>query len=99
MEHFENYGVIPPENSKPFWGKDNPTEDDIVTSIDFKNSLQKLSPQERGIIELFNQGYSKREIASIAKLPGTTVQDIKTRAINKLRTMLNGKDTIHGIFA
>ena len=94
----ENYGVNPPENSKPILGKDNPNEDDIVTSIDFENSLQKLSECEREIIELFNQGYSKREIASLTNLPKTTVQDIKARAIKKLRTMLNGKDTVYGLF-
>ena len=30
----DNYGIIPPENSKPIWGRDNLTEDEIVTSID-----------------------------------------------------------------
>ena len=94
----ENYGVNPPENSKPLLGRNNPTEDDVVTSLDFKLSLQKLTATEREIIKLTNVGYSKREIASVLNLPDTTVQDTKERAIKKLRTMLNGEDSIYSLF-
>jgi len=88
-----NYGLDPPETSTPLW--DNSIkEDDIVTSIDFKESLQKLTSTEREIIQLCNQGYLVREIASILNKPTMTVQDTKDRAINKLRKMLNGEDSI-----
>ena len=93
-----NYGINPPESSKPIWGKENPTEDDVITSLDFELSLQKLTATEREIVKLVNEGYSKREIASILDLPDTTVQDAKERAIKKLRTMLNGEDSIYSLF-
>jgi len=93
-----NYGLEPPETSKSIW--DNGiTEDDIVTSIDFQTSLQKLTSTEREIIQLCNQGYSKREIAEMINLPETTTQDIKIRAINKLKEMMNGEDNIYSVFA
>ena len=98
MVYFENYGIIPPENSKPIWGKDNSNEDDIITSLDFKLSLQKLSDTEQEIIKLCNDGYSVREIASLIDLPRATVQDIKDRAIKKLKEMMDGEDSIHSIF-
>lgn len=94
----ENYGVNPPEKSIPFWGKENPTEDDVVTSIDFQESLQKLSEEEREIIQLFNQGYLLREISANKNMPTTTVHRIKECAIKKLRKMLNGKDNLHSLF-
>ena len=82
---FENYGLNPPENSKPFWGITNyPTEDDVIFSVDLQASLQKLNPTEKEILTLSSQGYSKREIADMIDLPETTTQDIKQRAINKL---------------
>ena len=95
----ENYGVRPPENSTPFWGNAGISENDMVASIDFKMSLQKLTPTEREIILLCNQGYSKREIADKIDLPETTTQDIKQRAISKLKEMMNGEDSIHSVFA
>ena len=97
---FENYGVNPPENSKPFWEDNHAfTEDKTISRIDLQASLQKLTPTEREIIDYFNQGYSKREIAEIINLPETTTQDIKDRAIKKLREMMNGEDSIHSLFA
>ena len=45
MEYFENYGVIPPENSRPIWGKDNPTEDEIVSSFKGIFKIQKDTPK------------------------------------------------------
>ena len=62
--------------------------------MDLQESLQKLTSIEREIIQLCNQGYSKREIAEMINLPETTTHDIKDRAINKLRKMLNGNDNI-----
>jgi len=95
-----DYGLEPPHEAKPLWGITNyPTEDNIITSIDFRTSLQKLTSTEREIIQLCNQGYSKREIAEMINLPETTTHDIKQRAINKLRKMLNGEDSIHSLFA
>jgi len=32
-------------------------------------------------------------------LPETTTQDIKIRAINKLKEMMNGEDNIYSLFA
>ena len=96
-----NYGTCPPPTSKPFWGNENPerfNEDDIIISIDLQASLQKLTPTEREIIQLFNQGYSIREIAEKINLPSSTVQDIKDRAIKKLKEMMNGKDSIYSVF-
>ena len=89
-----DYGLEPPHEAKPIWGNDIPTEDDIITSMDFQTSLQKLTSTEREIIQLCNQGYSKREIAEMINLPETTTHDIKQRAISKLRKMLNGEDNI-----
>ena len=97
-----NYGTCPPPNSTPFWGNENPdrfSEDDIIASADLQASLQKLSPTERQIILLCNKGYSKREIAEMINLPETTTHDIKQRAIIKLKEMMNGKDSIHSVFA
>ena len=96
----ENYGLNPPENSIPFWEDNNAfDEDKIVFQTDFKTSLQKLTSTEREIIQLCSQGYSVREIASIIDIPTMTVQGIKERAISKLKEMMNGKDSIHSIFA
>jgi len=95
----ENYGIIPPENSIPFW-EDNNTfdEDKVVFKVDFQASLQKLTPTEREIIKYYSDGYSIREIEEIINLPRATVQDIKDRAIKKLRKMMNGEDSIHSLF-
>ena len=96
----ENYGLIPPENSKPFWEDNNAfDEDKVVFKIDLHASQQKLTPTEREILLLCNQGYSKREIAEMIDLPDTTVQDTKDRALNKLKEMMNGEDTIYSLFA
>ena len=90
----ETYGIDPPQKST-YWGGINiPTEDDVIASIDFKLSLQKLTSTEREIILLVNQGYLKREIAEMIDLPETTTQDIKQRAISKLRGMMNGVESI-----
>lgn len=88
----EHYGIIPPVNSISFW-EDNKAfdEDKVVFKIDLRTSLQKLTPTEKEIISLVNKGYSKREIAGMINLPGTTVQGIKERAIKKLREMMNGE--------
>ena len=96
----ENYGIIPPENSIPFW-EDNNTfdEDKVVFKIDLQNSLQKLTPTERKILLLCNQGYSIRDIEEMINLRRATVQDIKDRAINKLKEMMNGEDSIYSVFA
>ena len=92
----DTYGIDPPQKSTPYWGMTYyPTEDDIVASIDFQASLQRLTPTEREIILLCNQGYQKREIAEMINLPETTTHDIKQRAIAKLKEMMNGKDSIH----
>ena len=94
-----NYGIEPPINSKPIWGKESPTEDDAIDLIDFKSSLQKLTQTEREIILFINQGYSIREIEEKINIPRATVQDIKDRAINRLRKMMNGEDSIYSVFA
>ena len=91
----ETYGISPPENSIPFWEDNNAfNEDKIVFQADFKTSLQKLTSTEREIILFVNQGYSKREIAEMINLPETTTQDIKQRAISKLRGMMDGVESI-----
>jgi len=98
----ENYGINPPEKSKPFFGNENLdrfNEDKIITSIDLHASLRKLKPTEREIIHLINQGYSEREISAIIDINNITVHRIKDRAIAKLKEMMNGKDSIHSIFA
>ena len=96
----ETYGIDPPQKSTPYWGMTNyPTEDDVIASIDFQASLQRLTPTEREIILLCNQGYQKREIADMINLPETMTHDIKQRAISKLKEMMNGKDSIHSVFA
>jgi len=95
----ENYGIIPPENSRPFWEDNNSfDEDKVVFKVDFQTSLQKLTSTEREIIKYYSDGYSIREIEEIINLPRATVQDIKDRAINKLRKMMNGKDNIYSLF-
>ena len=107
MSFYENdkilrYGTIPPPASKPFWGNGNHeyfNEDDIITSIDLRVSLQKLTATEKEIILLFNKGYSKREVAEMINIPETTTQDIKQRAITKLKRTMNGEDSIHSVFA
>lgn len=97
---FENYGLNPPENSKPFWEDNNAfSEDKTISKMDLQVSLQKLSPTEKEIIQLFNEGYSVRDMVEMINLPRATIQDIKTNAISKLREMMNGKDSIHGVFA
>ena len=85
----EYYGVNPPETSKPFWGSDGITEDDIVTSIDFKISFKRLSQHEQKVLKLFNQGFTTDEIAEIAKIPRSTAHDTKERAIGKMREWLS----------
>jgi len=95
----DTYGIDPPQKSTPYWGMTYyPTEDDVIASIDFQASLQKLTPTEREIISLCNQGYQKREIAEMINLPETTTHDIKQRATAKLKEMMNGKDSIHSVF-
>ena len=87
----DTYGIDPPQKSTPYWGMTNyPTEDEVIASIDFQASLQKLTPTEREIISLCNQGYQKREIAEMINLPETTTHDIKQRATAKLKEMMNG---------
>jgi len=83
----ESYGVVPPEKSKPIWGNEV-TEDDLVASIDFKLSLQKLSKLEREIIQLFNQGYTVREIADRMDVNFVYIHRIKTRAVQKMKEMM-----------
>ena len=83
----ESYGVVPPEKSKPIWGNEI-TEDDIVASIDFQLSLQKLSKLEREIIQLFNQGYTVREIADRMDVNFVYIHRIKTRAVQKMKEMI-----------
>jgi len=96
----ETYGIDPPQKSTPFWGDINiPTEDDVIDLIDFQASLQKLTSTERKILSLFTQGYSIREIEEMIDIPRATVQDIKDRAINRLRGIMNGKDSIYSVFA
>jgi len=88
----ETYGIDPPERAKPFWEDNNIyDEDKVIFQVDFQESLQKLTSTEREIIQLYNQGYSKREIAEMINLPETTTHDIKQRAIIKLKKMLNGE--------
>ena len=96
----ENYGIIPPENSIPLWEDNNAfDEDKTISKIDLQISLQKLTPTEREILLLCNQGYSIREIEEMISLPRATVQDIKYRAINRLKEMMNGEDRIYSVFA
>ena len=96
----ETYGIDPPQKSTLYWDDMNiPTEDDVIDLIDFKVILQKLTSTEREILSLFTQGYSIREIEEMTNLPSTTVFRIKDRAINRLRGMMNGKDSIHSVFA
>jgi len=91
----EDYGIIPPKNSIPFWEDNNAfDEDKVVFKVDFQMSLQKLTPTEREILKYYSDGYSVREIEEIINLPRATVQDIKDRAISKLKEMMNGKDNI-----
>lgn len=97
-----SYGTIPPPASKLFWGNGNHeyfNENDIITSIDLQESLQRLNQTEREVILLFNQGYSKREVAEMINLPETTTQDIKQRATSKLKEMMNGENNIYSVFA
>ena len=95
----EYYGLNPPDNSKPFWEDNNIyDEDKAISKIDLQISLQKLTPTEREIILLCNQGYSIREIEEKINLPSSTVQDIKDRALSKLKEMMNGKDSIYSVF-
>jgi len=96
----ESYGLNPPENSIPFWEDNNAfDEDNVIFKIDLQTSLQKLTPTEREILTLCNQGYSIREIEEIINLPRATVQDIKDRAINRLKGMMNGEDNFYSVFA
>ena len=96
----ETYGIDPPQKSTLYWGGINiPTEDDVIDLIDFQASLQKLTSTERKILSLSTQGYSIREMEEMINIPRATVQDTKDRAITKLRKMLNGKDSIHSVFA
>ena len=90
----ETYGIDPPQKSTIYWGKESPTEDDVIDLIDFQASLQKLTSTEREILSLSTQGYSIREIEEMTNLPSTTVFRIKDRAINKLRGMMNGVESI-----
>ena len=95
----ENYGLNPPERAKPFW-EDNSVnnEDKVIFNLDLQASLQKLTPTEREIISLCNQGYSIREIEEMVNIPSTTVFRMKDRAIKKLKEMMNGKDSIYSVF-
>ena len=96
----ENYGIDPPERAKPFWEDNNIyDEDKVIFNIDLQASLQKLTPTEREILLLCNQGYSIREIEEKSNLPSTTIFRIKDKAINKLKEMMNGEDRIFSIFA
>ena len=91
----ENYGLNPPERAKPFWEDNNIyNEDKVVFNLDLQASLQKLTPTEREIILLCNQGYSIREIEEIIDLPSTTVFRIKGTALIKLKEMMNGVESI-----
>ena len=94
----EYYGINPPENSKPFWDNEKNSEDNIITKIDLQASLQKLKQTEREIISLVNQGYSEREISATLDMNNVAVHRIKQRAINKLRRMMNGEDSIRSVF-
>jgi RNA polymerase sigma factor (sigma-70 family) len=84
----ENYGIEPPEDSRPFWRDDDLNENDIITSIDLKNSLAKLHAIEREIIILHAKGYTLEEIAEIIHRNENTVKTIKIRAIDKLKEMM-----------
>ena len=84
----ESYGVNPPETSKPFWGNEEINEDDLVTSIDFKLSFQKLSKKEQTVLSLFYEGYTLREISELSGLPKSTLGDIKDRAVQKMKEMM-----------
>jgi len=96
----ETYGIDPPQKSTLYWDDINGSaEDDIIDLIDFQASLQKLTSTERKILSLSTQGYSIREIEEMIGIPRATVQDTKDRAINKLRNMMNGEDSIHSVFA
>ena len=96
----ETYGIDPPERAKPFWEENNIyDEDKVIFNIDLQVSLQKLTPTEKKILLLCNQGYSIREIEEMINLPSTTVFRIKDRAISKLKEMMNGEDSIHSLFA
>ena len=97
---FENYGLNPPQNAKPFWEDNNAfDEDKVIFKIDLQASLQKLTPTEREILTLSSQGYSIREIADKIDYPTMTVQDTKERAVNKLKEMMNGEDNLYSLFA
>ncbi len=96
----ENYGLNPPENAIPFWEDNNSfDEDKVIFNLDLQASLQKLTPTEREIVVFSNQGYSIREIEEMIDLPRATVHDTKDRALNKLKEMMNGKDSIYSVFA
>ena len=96
----ENYGLNPPENSRPFWEDNNAfDEDKTVFKIDLQTSLQKLDPTEKEIIKLFNDGYSERETSEILEMNDTAVHRIKEEALNKLKEMMNGEDNLYSLFA
>lgn len=95
----ETYGIDPPQKSTLYWGKESPTEDNIIDLIDFQASLQKLTTTEREILSLSTQGYSEREISSMIDINNITVHRIKGKAINRLRGMMNGEDNLYGVLA
>jgi RNA polymerase sigma-70 factor (ECF subfamily) len=64
-------------------------DEQVAEAILLKNALIELKPEERLIIMLsVSGGYNSREIASITKQPSTTVRSKLSRALKKLKAVL-----------
>lgn len=63
--------------------------DDLDTGIDLKNAFLTLSDEDRMIISLtIFGGYSSKEISKIIKMNSSTVRSRYSRALDKLRSIL-----------
>lgn len=63
--------------------------DDLDTGIDLKNAFLTLSDEDRMIISLtIFGGYNSKEISKIIKMNSSTVRSRYSRALEKLRSIL-----------
>ena len=61
--------------------------------------LESLEEREQSILKLYYwAGFSKEEISESYQITQQRVNQIKKRAITKLRKMLNGEDSVYHLF-
>jgi RNA polymerase sigma-70 factor (ECF subfamily) len=62
---------------------------DLLKAVEIREAVAGLSPEERLIILLAAQGFKGAEIASILAKPEGTVRSKRSRALEKLKGLIN----------